>query len=520
MIHRFVTGALVGLALVQTSAAGALEEARESIKKAAGELLSTQKEYSDLRLGLYREVNRLDDEVVKLAKELRTLERDEELRTSKVRSLEREIETRKTDVTYASDVLAQYSKAVVTRLHPAESQLYKQAIENADQKAMAAGDPKSVVAERFKILETGLARLGEVAGGHRFGGKALGRAGQAIEGTLLLAGPSVLFASLDKSFEGVASSADTGANLAAIVPLAETNGSIAKAIETGEGDVPLDATNGRAIEQALKNPEGSHGGGAMEHVALFGDIAKNMMFDGWIAIGICVLMIATGWTVAVRKFFYLNKVQKGTEEFMHRWSQLSSDLTAIDHGDPSSIKSLGGNADNQAQELLKKSPLYEIYHIGSEEIRHRLQQDRIHKKGLSGRSMQAIRAALDAGLVRAQHKLTNGLIYLTISIAGGPYVGLLGTVVGVMITFAIISKVGEVDVNAIAPGIASALLATVAGLIVAIPALFAYSYLNSRIKNVVGEMQVFIDEFIAKMAELYQGSDHPNAAQFAAAEKS
>jgi biopolymer transport protein ExbB len=54
---------------------------------------------------------------------------------------------------------------------------------------------------------------------------------------------------------------------------------------------------------------------------------------------------------------------------------------------------------------------------------------------------------------------------------------------------------------------------------VAIPALFAYSYLNSRIKNVVGEMQVFIDEFIAKMAELYQGSDHPNAAQFAAAEK-
>ena len=446
MIHRFVTGALLGLALVQTSAAGALEEARESIKKAAGELLSTQKEYSDLRLGLYREVNRLDDEVVKLSKELRTLERDEELRTSKVRSLEREIETRKADVTYATDVLAQYSKAVVTRLHPAESQLYKQAIESADQKAMAAGDPKSVVAERFKILETGLARLGEIAGGHRFEGKALGRAGQAIEGTLLLAGPAVLFASLDKSFEGVASAADTGANLPAIVPLAETNGSIAKAIETGEGNVPLDATNGRAIEAALKNPEGSHGG-AMEHVALFGDIAKNMMFDGWIAIGICVLMIATGWTVAARKFFYLNKVQKGTEEFMHRWSQLSNDLTAIDHGDPNSIQSLGGNADGQAQELLKKSPLYDIYHIGSEEIRHRLQQDRMHKKGLSGRSMQAIRAALDAGLVRAQHKLTNGLIYLTISIAGGPYVGLLGTVVGVMITFAIISKVGEVDVT-------------------------------------------------------------------------
>jgi biopolymer transport protein ExbB len=79
----------------------------------------------------------------------------------------------------------------------------------------------------------------------------------------------------------------------------------------------------------------------------------------------------------------------------------------------------------------------------------------------------------------------------------------LGTVVGVMITFAIISKEGEVNVNAIAPGIASALLATVAGLIVAIPALFVYSYLNNRIKNITSEVKVFIDEFVAKMAEFY-----------------
>ena len=55
--------------------------------------------------------------------------------------------------------------------------------------------------------------------------------------------------------------------------------------------------------------------------------------------------------------------------------------------------------------------------------------------------------------------------------------------------------------NSIAPGIAGALLATVAGLAVAIPALFAYSYLASRIKDVVSNIETFIDEFIAKMAE-------------------
>jgi biopolymer transport protein ExbB len=171
------------------------------------------------------------------------------------------------------------------------------------------------------------------------------------------------------------------------------------------------------------------------------------------------------------------------------------------------VSSFGGNADAAAQAIIQKSPFYEIYHIGSEEISHRLSPGPNQTKGLTARSIQAIRSSLDAGLVQIHHKLTDGLVYLTISIAGGPYVGLLGTVVGVMITFAIISKEGEVNVNAIAPGIASALLATVAGLIVAIPALFIYSYLNGRIKNTTAEIQVFIDEFVAKMAEFYPDKD-------------
>jgi biopolymer transport protein ExbB len=246
---------------------------------------------------------------------------------------------------------------------------------------------------------------------------------------------------------------------------------------------------------------GSH---VMEHVMLFGDIANNMMFDGWIAIGVCVIMIVVGWTVAIKKFFYLNKIERGNREFLRIWKSMSTDLTALDHADASTIRSMGGTVDEEEQELMKDSPLYHIYHIGSEEISHRLDKMSDKIEGLPGRSIQAIRASLDAGLVHENHRLTDGLVYLTISIAGGPYVGLLGTVVGVMITFAIIAKSGEVNVNSIAPGIASALLATVVGLVVAIPALFIYSYLNGRIKNVMASMQVFIDEFVAKMAEFYR----------------
>ncbi len=281
----------------------------------------------------------------------------------------------------------------------------------------------------------------------------------------------------------------------------------------GAGFLKLAAVSQSGTEKAGKllvagEAEGSEGGGgghsgALEHVMLFGDIAKNMMFDGWIAVAVCVVMLFAAGFVAVQKWINLGKIEKGNKEFQKHWRNVASDLTSMDLDDPEAAKSLGGKLGKKTIKLLSDAPLYYIYHVGSEEIRHRLGKGKNKGQGLSARSIQAIRAALDAALVHEHHRLNKNIVYLTVSIAGGPYVGLLGTVVGVMITFAVIAKSGEVEVNSIAPGIASALLATTVGLLVAIPALFAYSFLNTRIKSVIGEMQVFIDEFVAKIAEFY-----------------
>jgi biopolymer transport protein ExbB len=241
----------------------------------------------------------------------------------------------------------------------------------------------------------------------------------------------------------------------------------------------------------------------MEHMMLFGDIARNMMFDGWLAVIACCIMALVGWGVAVEKFFYLGRLEKGNKAFLKMWKRVSADLTALDHSNPESVKNMGGNIGGKMLKLMRQSPIYHIYHIGSEEIRHRLHSGNPRFQGLSGRSIEAIKASLDAGLTHEVQRMNSGLVFLTINIAGGPYVGLLGTVVGVMITFALIAKTGEVEVNSIAPGIASALLATVAGLVVAIPSLFTYSYLSSKIKDANSNMHVFIDEFITKMAEFY-----------------
>jgi hypothetical protein len=126
-----------------------------------------------------------------------------------------------------------------------------------------------------------------------------------------------------------------------------------------------------------------------------------------------------------------------------------------------------------------------------------------------GWSRYRARFALDSSVVKEMQRLNRLMVVLTIAISGGPFLGLLGTVVGVMITFAAIAASGDVNVNAIAPGIAAALVATVAGLGVAIPALFGYNYLISRIKNLSDDIQVFVDEFVTKMAE-FCSADRPD----------
>ena len=232
---------------------------------------------------------------------------------------------------------------------------------------------------------------------------------------------------------------------------------------------------------------------------LFGVILKSVTIDGWVVIGILGIMAVISWYVMITKFFYINFVQSGNKLFLKEWKTLALDLTALDHSSSGQATTLGASAGPKVQKLIRKSPLYRIYHNGSDEISKRISNGRF----LSSRSIQAIRASLDSSYVHENHALNDGLVFLTISIAGGPFMGLLGTVVGVMITFAAIAATGEVNISAIAPGLAAALVATVAGLLVAIPALLGYNYLVSRLKTVTSDLQVFIDEFVTKMAEFY-----------------
>ena len=235
----------------------------------------------------------------------------------------------------------------------------------------------------------------------------------------------------------------------------------------------------------------------------FAVILRSVTLDGWIVIGVLAIMAVISWIVVVDRVSYLNRIAKGNGIFLRHFRGAAADLEGLLQLDrEESDASLGGQAAAKDHKMIHAAPLYHLFALSAQEVRKRFSGNGGHR-ALSPQAIQSIRAVLDSGFVREMQRLNRMMVMLTIAISGGPFLGLLGTVVGVMITFAAIAASGDVNVNAIAPGIAAALVATVAGLGVAIPALFAYNYLTIRIKDATNEMQVFVDELITRIAESY-----------------
>ncbi len=241
----------------------------------------------------------------------------------------------------------------------------------------------------------------------------------------------------------------------------------------------------------------------------FTTLLKNTGGTGRFIIGCLLIMALISWLVMIAKSLYLRQVGKDNKSFLKAYRGIiDRDPTLLDEAPDDEndeeevspiVDALFGKHDHY-----QSSPIYQIYHKASREIQGRTQ--RKPSDPLTPQAANAIRATMDAQLVREAQKLNSHMILLTIAVSGGPFLGLLGTVVGVMITFAAIAETGDVNIAAIAPGVAAALLTTVAGLFVAIPALFGYNYLSVKVKENIANMRIFCDEFVTRVAEYYGSS--------------
>lgn len=229
-----------------------------------------------------------------------------------------------------------------------------------------------------------------------------------------------------------------------------------------------------------------------------GFLLNAVPLDAWVIIAVLVLMMVQSWFIMVRKNRMVSRVSAANEAFREQFAKVGTRLEMF--------------ADDQDLALrLQHSSLWRLYLVAVKEIRTRREQG-ADTSSVSAATIEAIRCSMDGVRTRENQALSSKLSTLSNAIAGGPYIGLLGTVLGIMVVFLGTAMAGDVNINAIAPGMAAALLATAMGLFVAIPALFGYNRLITRNKEVSADMRVFVDEFITRLAEMHGESQFSEAA--------
>lgn len=225
---------------------------------------------------------------------------------------------------------------------------------------------------------------------------------------------------------------------------------------------------------------------------------------------ICAFLLvisAFSWTVMVSKFLTVNRARRQTRLFLDRFRRSRTPLDTY--------------CDD---ETFDGSPIYSIYLAGSRELTFQLlgssQVDatlgaRLQRTGkLSGSQMDNVAGAMDRAVGEVALRLEGQMTLLATVVSGAPFLGLLGTVWGVMETFSGIASAGAgsgASIQSMAPGVSAALVTTVIGLLVAIPAMFGYNFLITSIRAMVVRMDNFAAEMTSAVHRYYADHAHRTA---------
>lgn len=233
--------------------------------------------------------------------------------------------------------------------------------------------------------------------------------------------------------------------------------------------------------------------------------------EGKITICALILVSIFSWTVIITKSRQLLRARGMSKKFFEAYRGTR---------DPLEIARRGEDFDG--------APAYELYYSGAEETEYHLKNNPVQVvriKSVSGgpmatgaetdilarqittkissASFDTVRVCLERAASAQALSLEKGMIVLSTAVAGGPFIGLLGTVWGVMETFSGIARANAASLTAMAPGVAGALIATVVGLFVAIPAMFAYNYMVTTIRAITQELDGFATEYATALEHKY-----------------
>ena len=211
--------------------------------------------------------------------------------------------------------------------------------------------------------------------------------------------------------------------------------------------------------------------------------------EGKITILVLFVLSLFSWTIIITKFRQLHIARKWAKRFFAAYSSTR---------DPLDIKRRG--------DVFRGAPAYQLYIRGADELDYHLKQNPVlinGQKRISPASFEAVKVTLEEAAAAEAMSLEKGMIVLSTAVAGGPFIGLLGTVWGVMETFAGIARASSASLTAMAPGVAGALIATVTGLLVAIPAMFGYNFMVTTIRAITQELDGFATRYATQIEHVY-----------------
>jgi biopolymer transport protein TolQ len=220
--------------------------------------------------------------------------------------------------------------------------------------------------------------------------------------------------------------------------------------------------------------------GSNFHGSLLGMILDAGLMVKFVLLILLVLSIIS-WTIIFIKFRYYRKIRIENEAFDSDYKR-----------------------SNKLSELLPAAKKYscsttaEVFRVGYTELTkvNKLSKDTARTEEISLSSLDNVQRALNRASSTEMTKLESALGFLATTGSASPFIGLFGTVWGIMETFKAIGARGSATLAVVAPGISEALIATAAGLAAAIPAVIFYNYFLNKSRTMVQEMDNFADEFL------------------------
>ncbi len=218
-------------------------------------------------------------------------------------------------------------------------------------------------------------------------------------------------------------------------------------------------------------------------------IIRNLGPFALVVLVILAIFSILSWAVIVDRVLLYRKAEKQTGKFLEVFRS-SSKFSQV----------------RTASKELETTPLTGVFEAGYGEISAQLEgaAQSAQPTAASRINMEALERSLARAAHEQRRRMARGMLFLATTSSAAPFIGLFGTVWGIMNAFQSIGRFGNANLAVVAPGISAALITTAAGLAAAIPAVIAYNHLLSRVRDLGGDMEDFGLEFLNVVEKSWQ----------------